>query len=130
MSKYFGSFHNRDGIAAAFEAGTGSFWNDKDPFVIDPEFPTDEEILYASYGGGFYDGNALVLFERDGKLYEAHGSHCSCYGLEGQWAPEETSWAALAMRQRPATGSYWHDLYDHEPEALAAYWKLVDERTK
>jgi hypothetical protein len=26
-----------------------------------------------------------------GKLYENHGSHCSCYGFEDQWAPEETS---------------------------------------
>lgn len=42
-------------------------------------------ILFASYVYEDYSGDAVVLFERDGKLYEVYGSHCSCYGLEGQW---------------------------------------------
>lgn len=56
------------------------------------------EVLLASYGGGSYEGDAFVLFRRDGKLYEVHGSHCSCYGLEGQWEPEETFKEALMKR--------------------------------
>lgn len=48
-------------------------------------------ILFASYGEDNYSGNAFVLFEKDGKLYEVNGSHCSCYGLEGQFEPEETT---------------------------------------
>ena len=55
-------------------------------------------ILLAWYGYGNYEGDSFVLFEKDGKLYENHGAHCSCYGLEGQWEPEETTWKALAMR--------------------------------
>lgn len=55
-------------------------------------------VLLAWYGGGGYDGSAFVLFERDGKLYEVNGGHCSCYGLEGQWDPEETSAEALIHR--------------------------------
>jgi len=52
-------------------------------------------ILYATYDIDGYEGSAFVLFERDGQLYEVHGSHCSCYGLEGQWEPEETTVDAL-----------------------------------
>lgn len=48
-------------------------------------------ILFASYGQDNYSGDAFVLFEMGGKLYEVNGSHCSCYGLEGQFEPEETS---------------------------------------
>jgi hypothetical protein len=56
------------------------------------------EILFAWYGGGDYDGSAFVLFSRDGELYEVNGSHCSCYGLEGQWDPEKTSFEELMHR--------------------------------
>lgn len=56
------------------------------------------EVLLAWYGGGAWDGQAMVVYKSEGKLYEVNGSHCSCYGLEGQWDPEETSYKALAMR--------------------------------
>lgn len=56
------------------------------------------EILLASYSSGCYDGEAFVLFRRDGQLYEVNGSHCSYYGLEGQWEPEPTTVEALRHR--------------------------------
>lgn len=55
-------------------------------------------ILYAWYEYENYSGDAWVIYERDNKLYEVHGGHCSCNGLEGQWKPEETSWQALKHR--------------------------------
>lgn len=67
------------------------------------------EVLLASYTYEDYSGSAFVLFARDGKLYEVHGSHCSCYGLSessysgdsrSQWDPEETSVEALRFRTR------------------------------
>lgn len=58
----------------------------------------DAEVLLAWYGYGSYYGSSLVVFKQDGKLFEVNGSHCSCYGLEGQWKPEETSWKVLAIR--------------------------------
>ena len=58
----------------------------------------ESEVLLASYRTGSYDGEAFVLFSRGGKLFEVNASHCSCYGLEGQWEPEETSVAALMSR--------------------------------
>ena len=55
------------------------------------------EVLYAGYQTGCYDGRSLVLFKKDDKLYVVDGAHCSCYGLEGQWDPTETTPAALKM---------------------------------
>jgi len=96
MEKYFDSFGDREDVASQFQVGTGNRWSSD--FVVAEDFPTDAEILFAAYGQEGYDGAALVVYERDGKLYEVNGSHCSCYGLEDQWQPEETSKAALAIR--------------------------------
>lgn len=86
----------------------------KEATVYRNEFDSDEDIisnfnapedslqgatvLYADYTYEDYSGSATVIFEKDGKLFEVNGSHCSCYGLEGQWEPEETTWQAIAMR--------------------------------
>ena len=57
------------------------------------------EVLLAWYGRGCWDGHAMVVYRtKEGQLYEVNGSHCSCYGLEGRWDPEETNYKALAMR--------------------------------
>lgn len=76
------------------------------------------EVLLAWYGYGDYCVSSFVLFKKDGKLYEVNGSHCSCYGLEGQWEPEETSWDALKMRK--------FSYYDGSGEAQ----KVLDELVK
>ena len=55
-------------------------------------------VFFADYTYEDYSGSATVIFEKDGKLWEVNGSHCSCYGLEGQWQPEETTWEAIAIR--------------------------------
>lgn len=83
--KYFGDWSEHSEVARDFvESG--------------PTMATDDEILVAEYTYEDYSGSALVLYERGGRLYEVQGGHCSCYGLEDQWSPEETSWAAIAMR--------------------------------
>lgn len=55
-------------------------------------------VLIASYTYEDYSGDAYVLFERDGALFEVHGGHCSCYGLEDQWEPEATTAGAIIHR--------------------------------
>lgn len=55
-------------------------------------------ILFASYSYENYSGDAYVLFEKNGKLFEVFGSHCSCYDLEGQFEPDEVSLEELNMR--------------------------------
>lgn len=67
-------------------------------------------VLFAAYACYSYEGSAFVLYEQDGKLYEVHGSHCSCYGLEDQWQPEETSW--LYLYHAVSKGNLGHLDYD------------------
>jgi len=73
-------------------------------FGIDKSALDGAKVLVASYTYEDYSGDAYVLFERDGKLFEVHGGHCSCYGLSEhdysggtstQWEPEETSEEAI-----------------------------------
>ena len=73
------------------------------------------EILLASYGTPAYEGYAFVLFRKGGVLYEVNGSHCSCYGLEGQWEPEETT--VEALRHRLDHGRLGAGGYDDNPFA-------------
>lgn len=84
MAVYRGSFDCDADIIRDFEISEADF--------------VGVSILYASYQTGNYEGDAFVLFERDGKMYEVHGSHCSCYGLEGQWEPEETTEQDILFR--------------------------------
>jgi hypothetical protein len=84
MNQYVENFKSNESIISNYEA---------------PADALDGATVYlAWYGYGSYDGQSLVIFEKDGQLYEVNGSHCSCSGLEGQWRPEETSWKALSMR--------------------------------
>lgn len=69
----------------------------------------DINILFASYGYENYSGDAWVLYEQNGKLYEVDGSHCSCYGLENQWSPEEVTLPELEYRL--INGSFGDDDY-------------------
>ncbi|CAB4143489.1 hypothetical protein UFOVP449_201 [uncultured Caudovirales phage] len=56
-------------------------------------------IAYESVGSWGCDSSSFFLLkDREGKLYEVHGSHCSCYGFEGQFRLEETNVEALKAR--------------------------------
>lgn len=75
-------------------------------FEIPESSLDDATLLYASYTQEDYSGNALVVFERDGKPFLVSGGHCSCYGLEGQWEPEETNTEVL-QKMLDGGGSYY-----------------------
>ncbi len=92
VGKYFGNFSNVEDVKSSFSN------HDENYEKLNDVELKEEEVLLASYGGAAYEGDAIVIFERDGKFYEAHGSHCSCNGLEGQWSPEETTMEALVFR--------------------------------
>lgn len=73
-------------------------WTDYESLKGDyPDAPPEESIIYAGYSYEDYSGDALVVFEKDGKLFENNDGHCSCNGLE-HWKPEETLIGALRMR--------------------------------
>jgi len=77
----------------------GDFVSERDVFEQFGEEPSDDiDLLLAEYSQMDYEGSAFVLFLKDDKLYEVNGSHCSCYGLEDQWRPEETTIEALKHR--------------------------------
>lgn len=113
MAIYFGRFSDLNDVLDSFEPASGSL------------IPVEGNVLFASYGGDTYNGAATVIFSHEDKLYEVNGSHCSCYGLEDQWEPEETDVPSLGMRGRPGESTY-HYLSDHDEEAVTAYWELVD----
>ena len=78
-------------------------------FEIDVQQLDGAEILFAQYECGNYEGEAFVLLRRGTQLYEVNGSHCSCYGLEGQWGEEETSYDALMVRYNATYGFHYMD---------------------
>lgn len=55
-------------------------------------------VLLAYYEVDGYEGDAFVIYKKNGKLYEVNGSHCSCYGLERQWEPSEVTYEELIKR--------------------------------
>jgi hypothetical protein len=91
---YRGAFAGYEDMIVAFQG-----YSNNNP--LDNQ-PTEDEVIFACYENEAYEGSALVIFMHQGKLYEVSGSHCSCYGLEDCWKPEETSWDAIKMR----TGGY------------------------
>lgn len=62
-------------------------------FGIDKSVLDGYKVLLASYGKEYYDGYAFVLLKRKQtkELVTVYASHCSCYGLEGQFELEESS---------------------------------------
>ncbi|HEC16661.1 MAG TPA: hypothetical protein ENI99_08865 [Sedimenticola sp.] len=56
------------------------------------------KILLASYVRDELCGEAFVLLQRDGRLYEVNASHDSMGRMAGQWEPEETLIEALRHR--------------------------------
>lgn len=77
------------------DSGLAGLIND---FQIKSEEIEPFEVLLASYTYEGYDGNAFVLMKRDQKLFEVNCGHCSCYGLEDQFQPEETCIESLQQR--------------------------------
>jgi hypothetical protein len=112
MSKYFNDFTDHDQVMKEFQGTRWGFEEKSDPI---PGFPTDDEILFAAYAPGCYSGDSVVLFKRDGKLFMNEASHCSCYGLEGQWDPSEVEPEQVLRYTIDA------DWYEYTPEAVAAW---------
>jgi hypothetical protein len=93
---YVGSFKDYEDTINSFRPYR---WGSDDPEVPLVLEPAENEVIYAAYNIDGYEGSAILIFMKDGKLYEVNGSHCSCNGLEECWRPEETSWEALKIRQ-------------------------------
>lgn len=101
---FFGEFHSIADISETF-GGTDEYSLEFQGNEPTADCLRDGDVLLVAVNSQEdYCGYAWVLFERDGKLFEVHGSHCSCHGFEGQWKPEETTFQAL--RDRVTNGGY------------------------
>lgn len=67
-------------------------------------------VIYASYECEGYEGSAEVMFINRGKIYTVSGGHCSCYGLEGQWQPEEMPVETLQSIAKKGDGPYSNNI--------------------
>jgi len=59
--------------------------------------PEPDEVIFADYSYEDYEGWAEVLYRRGPAYFYVSGSHCSCWGLEGQWEPEAYVLATLIL---------------------------------
>jgi hypothetical protein len=75
---YFGMFHSYEDVCSEFQISS-----------------IDGVVLFAAYEYEDYSGDAVVIFMKDGKLFHVDAGHCSCFGLEQQWSPEEMPVEAL-----------------------------------
>lgn len=103
---FINDFSSKDDVLREF-AGERWSWPDEDEQQEFINRHKNLNILFASYGRANYEGDAWVLFEKDGKLFEVNGSHCSCYGLEGQWSPEEV--VLKELENRLINGTFGED---------------------
>lgn len=84
----------------------GEFSNKRD---VCREFHIDDfdgTVIYAAYDCESYEGSAEVVFVSNGTFFTVSGGHCSCYGLEDQWEPEEMPVEALQKIARDGQGRY------------------------
>ena len=67
----------------------GYVYDEKDAQEALKAIPEPEEVIVAAYSCESYEGSAYVVYRNGNKFYSVEGGHCSCYGLEDQWNPEE-----------------------------------------
>jgi hypothetical protein len=103
-SIFLNDWSSKNGVISDFEENKYDY--EKDEYVRTNDVD-DVNILFASYGCANYSGDAWVLFEQNGELFEVNGNHCSCYGLEGQWNPEVVMLEEL--ENRLVKGSFGED---------------------
>ncbi len=110
MSAYRNEFSSWADVVSEFSEGCPGFqWGSSVKCIKGAPAKEPEEVLWADYETEGYDGSALVIYRQGDKVFEVSGSHCSCYGLEGQWEPEEydiaTYIAAVEKRRYPTQGA-------------------------
>jgi hypothetical protein len=92
--------------------------------------PSSYKILYANYYYGNWEGSAYVLgyCTKRKEYFEVHGSHCSCYGLEGQWGEEwwsDKDVLLQAIEKRVAANRNWRS--DHNVDGGDEFVKWLLE---
>lgn len=75
---------NQQNYEGNFSSQTDVIGNFEEKGLSEPDF------IWAIYSEESYEGSALVVYfdSNVNAWFSVHGSHCSCYGLEGQWLPD------------------------------------------
>jgi hypothetical protein len=83
----------------------------------------DVIVAYESVGSWGCDSTSFFVFKdkETGILYEMHGSHCSCYGFEGQFRLEKTTTEALKSRVENARSRNEEDEDEHAIFSIGGY---------
>lgn len=96
---------------------------------LEYEYPLEQldnyEILvaYESVGRWGCDSSSWFLIKDkvSGELYETHGSHCSCYGFEGQFELEHTTVEYLQSDKFYFSCEGYDDDADNNEKAVKDY---------
>jgi len=97
----------------------------KDAFIA--QNPEPDQVLLADYYTGNYEGDALVVYRQGDKYFTVEGSHCSCFGLEGQWKPEEYDEKTFSEMVGRKLGGYRQN-YDGYGADTKSNWELIKSR--
>lgn len=125
---YEGSWKSWAEVVWSFN-GVYDFSKDEIKRKLGEAYPEPERVLYAEYGGGGYDGDAVVAYYDKGKFYTVEGGHGSCYGLEDQWAPEEYAPEVfLEVLDRRIANAYC-EAGDY-PSTSKRVWRLIKTRAE
>lgn len=89
-------------------------------FEISKESVAGYKVIVAAYNAGGYEGDAFVLLKKGRDYYEVNASHCSCYGLEGQFILEDS--AKLALKKRYGS-DYRYGAFGMACEALKQHFR-------
>ena len=106
-----------------YDGRFGSWADVQREFQMD--MPEPDDVIYAEYDTPYYEGYANVIYRNGDRYYWAYGSHCSCYGLENQWDPEE--YDARQLVEVLGRGNHWRlsesgrEVQNYIMDAVPAY---------
>jgi len=106
MEIYNDGFRDWSDVAEQFAPEMWSMKPEERDIARAALIPEPEEVIFAGYITPSYEGYALVVYRNGEEYFTVEGSHCSCYGLEGQWKPE------------PYTKDFLRDVYTRKLENL------------
>ncbi len=87
----------------------------------------DVLVAYESVGSFGCDSSSyfLVRDKESGKLSEVRGGHCSCYGFEGQWDPEDVQLEyLLSDKFHMGTGGYDDEAQENKRKVVEFFKTL------
>ena len=112
---------NYAGSVSGFDYGSPS--DDEKAQLLAKLDGFDFLVAYESVGNWGCDSSSWFLMrdKQTGTLYENYGSHCSCFGFEGQWEPEETSYGHIASEKFYFPAGGYDDASEGNADAVKEY---------